>query len=115
MDLTLGRGRTGSWSERAPIRHLDPVLIGTALALSVVGLFMIYSASHASVQSLGGSTTTFVKRQAAALVLATVALVVAALFDYRLVKIYAGFFYAGGLLLLLLVRTPLGHAAKGAQ
>src|SRR5439155_21785026 len=38
-----------------------------------------------------------------------------ALVDYRLAKIYAPFIYLGFVGLLVLVQTPLGTAAKGAQ
>jgi len=42
-------------------------------------------------------------------------LLVVVAFDYRYFKVYAGFVYAGLLLLLLLVRSPLGSTVKGAQ
>ena len=45
MDLVAGR----VWAdERRPIRHLDPVLLVTTLLLSVVGLFLVYSATNQS-------------------------------------------------------------------
>src|SRR5439155_5138113 len=49
------------------------------------------------------------------LALSAVVLLVAVAFDYRYTKVYAGFVYAGLLLLLVLVRTPLGSTVKGAQ
>jgi rod shape determining protein RodA len=49
------------------------------------------------------------------LALGVVAMVVMAALDYRLLKLYAPFFYGGMLALLLLVQTPLGTTAKGAQ
>ena len=36
-------------------------------------------------------------------------------FDYRFLKVYAGLFYAASLILLVLVRTPLGTTVKGSQ
>jgi len=36
-------------------------------------------------------------------------------FDYRLLKVYAGMIYVSSLVLLVLVRTPLGTSVKGAQ
>jgi len=111
MDIPVGKSR--SWTE--PLKNLDPVLLATVLALSVVGLFMIYSATHQSLEALNVDTGTFVKRQVAALVVAFVLLVFMASLDYRLVKVYSGLFYAGMLVLLFLVKTPLGTAAKGAQ
>jgi rod shape determining protein RodA len=111
MDIPLNRQRT--WAQ--PLRNLDPVLIATVLTLTVIGLFMIYSATHQSLATLGADPGTFVKRQAAALVVAVVLMVVLATLDYRLVKVYAGLFYVAMLVLLFLVKTPLGSVAKGAQ
>jgi rod shape determining protein RodA len=113
MEITAGRSRSRSWVE--PLRRLDPVLLGAAVLLSVIGLFMIYSATHTSLQSLGLDSGYFVKKQIAALVVGLVAMGFVLALDYRLAKVYAMFFYGGMILLLLLVRTPLGTAAKGAQ
>jgi rod shape determining protein RodA len=111
MDVPLRKPR--SWAE--PLRNLDPILLATVLGLTVVGLFMIYSATHQSLETLHVDTATFVKRQVAALVVALALMVFMASLDYRLVKVYSGLFYAGMLVLLFLVKTPLGSAAKGAQ
>jgi len=102
-----------SWAE--PFRNIDPVLIATVLALTVVGLFMIYSSTHQSLQALGADTGVFVKKQLVALAVAVGVLLFMAGLDYRLIKVYSGLFYAGTLGLLFLVKTPLGTAAKGAQ
>jgi rod shape determining protein RodA len=102
-----------SWVE--PLRNIDPVLITTVLALTVAGLFMIYSATHQSLQALGLDTGIFVKKQLVALAIAGAVLLFMAGLDYRVIKVYAGLFYAGMLGLLFLVKTPLGTAARGAQ
>lgn len=112
MDLVAGRSFS---AERRPIRHLDPVLLITALALSVVGLFMIYSATNQSLASLHLDPGTFLKKQLTALALGTIVVLLAATFDYRFAKVYAGLLYAGMLILLVLVRTPLGTTTAGAQ
>jgi rod shape determining protein RodA len=112
MDLVAGR----VWSdERRPIRHLDPVLLVTPMLLSVVGLFLVYSATHRSLDALGLDPGQFVKKQFTALVLGFVMLVVVAAFDYRFYKVYAGFIYAGAVVALVLVQTPLGASPSGAQ
>ena len=111
MDIPLNRQRT--WVQ--PFRNLDPVLLASVVALTVVGLFMIYSSTHQSLATLHADTGTFVKKQVAALVVAVILMVFVASLDYRLVKVYAGLFYVGMLVLLFLVKTPLGGAAKGAQ
>ena len=112
MDLTLGRwvGR-----ERAALRHLDPTLIVATVALCVYGLFMVYSATHQSLEALGEPGNYFLKRQLAFVMLGVIAMAIAATFDYRLVKVYAGIAYGAVLFLLLVVLTPLGSETAGAQ
>jgi len=102
-----------SWVD--PLRNLDPVLITTVLALTLIGLAMIYSATHQSLRALGLDPGIYVKKQLVALAIAVGLLLFMASLDYRVMKVYAGLFYVAMLGLLFLVKTPLGTAAKGAQ
>src|SRR2546421_8015123 len=112
MDVTIGPiGRT----RERPLRHIDPVLLAVTLALSVVGLFMVYSSSRTSLRLFGLDPALDVKKQLTWLVLSSIMLLFVSTFDYRYTKVYAGFLYAGLLLMLLAVRTPLGSTVKGAQ
>jgi len=111
--VDLAVGRLGRARER-PFRHVDGVLLVTVLALSVIGLFMVYASSHA-LSAFGVDPTTFVKKQMTWLVLSGGVLLVTIALDYRYAKVYAGFIYAAMLLLLLAVRSPLGTTVKGAQ
>ena len=111
MDVTLGR-----WVHReGALRHLDPILIVTASALALYGLFMVYSATHQGLESLGEDPGFYLKKQVAFLMLGVIAMIVAATFDYRLVKVYAPIAYGAVVLALLLVLTPLGDETAGAQ
>jgi rod shape determining protein RodA len=113
MDLVAGRTLA---AERRPIRHLDPALLLVTLALSIVGLLSIYSSTHASLDALGVDPMVYVKKQIAALVLGFVLLLIIATFDYRFLKVYAGFIYVGTVATLVLVRLPgIGSSANGAQ
>ena len=112
MDLVFGRAYT---SERRPIRHLDPLLLLTTAALCVVSLLTVYSATYKSLQEFGADPGTYFKRQLTWIALGVVVMLLSATFDYRFVKVYAGFAYAGMLALLILVRTPLGSSTAGAQ
>jgi rod shape determining protein RodA len=112
MDLVAGRA---SAFERRAIRHIDPVLLLAILAIAVIGLFAIYSATHQSLAFARLDEGRFVKRQIAFLALGSVAVLVAASFDYRLLRVYAGLIYVSSLVLLVLVRTPLGTSVKGSQ
>ncbi|MFA9430861.1 rod shape-determining protein RodA [Egicoccus sp. AB-alg2] len=99
----------------APVKHLDPILVLTALALTGLGLVMIYSAKLAALQQQGLPSTLYVSRQLMALVLGIVVLVGAAVIDYRHLRSYAAVLYVASLAFLVLVLTPLGTARGGSQ
>jgi rod shape determining protein RodA len=125
MDLGYGQDReqrmmrdrvqTRWQSAYAPVRHLDPVLVLTALALTGIGLVAIYSAKHVALSSQDLPTTLYVTRQLIALIIGIVAMVVAAVVDYRHIRTYAPVLYAIGLVLLVLTLTPLGTEINGSQ
>ena len=112
MENTWGRwiGR-----ENAALRHIDPTLLITALALSVFGIIMVYSASHNLAQEVTGDDAYFLNKQVVSLMLGLIAMIVVATFDYRLAKVYAFLGFGAILFLLLLVLTPIGDETAGAQ
>ncbi len=112
MDLVAGRSIP---AERRPIRHLDPVLLIAVVALTVVGLFMVYSATQRSLSAIGLDPWIYLKRQATFAIVGVVVVMLMAAFDYRFLKIYAGMLYAASIVLLVLVRTPIGTTVKGSQ
>jgi rod shape determining protein RodA len=101
--------------EDSPSRHVDVALLASSALLSVIGLLMVYSSTHRSLEQFHEDPGYFLKKQVFALVIGLVLMVVSAVIDYRLVKIYAPFLYLFGVFLLVLVRTPLGSSALGAQ
>jgi len=111
MDLAAGRAAGG---HRA-IRGIDVVLVVAVLALAIIGLFAIYSATHQSLSAIGLDPGRYVKRQVTFLGVGLVVMLIAASFDYRLLKVYAGIAYVASLGLLILVRTPLGTTVRGSQ
>lgn len=94
------------------LRHLDWVMFGTTLALIVVGLVFIMSATQA--QPVGGDPLYQVKRQAAWAVVSIVAMIVTILVDYAWILRMAPWIYLANLGMLLLV-IAIGHSAYGAQ
>ncbi|MDQ4149674.1 MAG: rod shape-determining protein RodA [Actinomycetota bacterium] len=121
-DRTIGRlyvSREGLGSARisakSPIRHLDPFLIPAALALTAVGCVAVRSASAPLLQAQGMDPDYFLKRQLVFFCLSTIAFGIVLLFDYRRYAAYAPIIYAGMLVLLLVVLTPLGQRVAGAQ
>jgi rod shape determining protein RodA len=99
----------------APVKHLDPVLVVTALALAAIGLVVIYSAKLQALTIQGLPATLYVSRQLIALVLGVLVLVAASVIDYRHLRSYAPVLYLASLVLLLVVLTPLGVARGGSQ
>jgi rod shape determining protein RodA len=103
MDLVAGR----VWAqERRPIRHVDWLLIVVTIALSGVGLALLYSATNQTLRQDGLDPFVRVNKQAITMGLGLVVLLVLTLFDYRFFKVYAGFIYGASLLALVLVRIP---------
>ena len=103
MDLVAGRTFA---QERRPIRHIDWFLILLSLALSVVGLLLLYSATNQTLRLDGLDPFARVNKQTLTIVLGIVVLLLTVSFDYRFLKIYAGFVYLGSILALALVRIP---------
>ena len=112
MEATAGRLGV---RELRVIRHVDPALLVATIALALVGLFAIYSATHQSLSAVGLDPGRFVKRQLTFLAVAAILLLLVASVDYRLFKVYAGILYVSSLVLLVLVQTPLGTSVKGSQ
>jgi rod shape determining protein RodA len=113
----MQRERVASrWQEAyAPIKHLDPILVLTALALTCIGLVAIYSAKLQALTEQGLSPMLYISRQLLAMVVGIFGMVAAAVIDYRHLRTYAAVGYVGALLLLVLVITPLGTTFGGAQ
>src|SRR5439155_6134632 len=68
-----------------------------------------------SLEALGQNPGYYLRRQTIFLIIGLIALAATVVFDYRMYRIYAPFLYAGAVFFLLLVRTPLGSSALGAQ
>jgi rod shape determining protein RodA len=115
--LRMARERVQSrWmSAYDPVKHLDPVLVLTALALTGIGLVAIYSAKLQALTQQGLPTTLYITRQLLALIIGIGGMVVISLLDYRRLRSYAPLLYAAAIVLLVLVITSLGTAAGGAQ
>ena len=107
--------RSFVWSEKAPIRHLDPTLLTLTIGLATWGLLMVYSATRQSQAALGGNPGLYLKKQILALVIGLIAMVAVAVFDYRLVKVYSWLGFGLLVFLLFVVLTPIGTTVAGAQ
>jgi rod shape determining protein RodA len=98
--------------EASPLRHFDWLLVGAALAITALGLVMIYSTTH---HRIPGDPYYFVKRQALFAGIGIVVMLAVLVVDYRRMRDYAMVFYGGTVLLLLAVLAPVGSNIKGHQ
>ncbi len=108
-------GRLGAWLESSALRDLDPLLIGATLLISAVSLLMIWSSTHERLQSQGVDEFYFVKRQGAAIFVGLLVMALILAIDYRKLRDFSVFAYAGTVFLLLVVVTPLGSSGRGHQ
>jgi rod shape determining protein RodA len=109
-DLVAGR----VWVEqRRPIRHLDPLLLLVTAGLVLVGLFAIYSATSQTLRQDGLDPLSRVNKQLVTAILGFILLLLIATFDYRFLKVYAGFIYGATLIMLLMLQIP-GVAASAS-
>lgn len=99
----------------APIRHIDLSLLATSLSLSVLGAIFIGSASEARLVAEGQDPALLFKRQIIFLFIALAVFVATTLIDYRQGRTIAPVAYGFVVAMLLVVLTPLGHRALGAQ
>ncbi len=111
MDLVAGRSFA---QERRPIKHVDWVLLATTATLVIVGMFLLYSATNQTLRQDGLDPFQRVKRQVFVVVLGLVLVVVIAAFDYRFFKVYAGFFFAGSMILMAILLIPGVSSPTGA-
>jgi rod shape determining protein RodA len=98
-----------------PIRHLDPTLLISGLALTAFGNLMVYSASSSRLRDQGLSPRYLLNRQMTFSLIGLAVMVVVATFNYRRLRAWAFPLYLAGLALLIAVLSPLGASAKGAQ
>jgi rod shape determining protein RodA len=113
MDVVAGRVYA---EERRPIRHVDLVLLAVSVILVVVGFFLLYAATSQTLRQDGLDPFLRVNKQVVTAAIGLGLMILIASFDYRFLKVYAAFIYAGVVLSLVLVRVPfLGSSADGAQ
>jgi rod shape determining protein RodA len=113
MDVVAGRVYA---QERRPLRHVDLVLLAVAGILVMLGFFLLYAATSQTLRQDDLDPFLRVNRQVVTAALGLGLLVLIASFDYRFLKVYASFVYAGIVVSLVLVRLPfLGSSAAGAQ
>jgi rod shape determining protein RodA len=113
MDLVAKRAYT---PRERPVRHVDVMLLVITLALVIVGLILLYSATASTLRGIGVEPFARVKKQAVTALLGVILLLIIVTFDYRFFKVYAGFIYAAMVIALIAVQIPgIGARSQGAQ
>ncbi|HVF53892.1 MAG TPA: rod shape-determining protein RodA [Actinomycetota bacterium] len=115
VDKIGGQPIAARMARKAPIRHLDPILLLLTLALVSYGALMVYSATVHKQLEADLDPGFFLKRQLISLAVGLVVLTALTFFDYRWIKGVAPMIYGGTVLALVLVLTPLGHVQAGAR
>lgn len=98
----------------SPWRHIDVVLLAATLAISAIGILMVYAATRGP----GGVEpveTFYLKRQAVFVLMGLVVMGITAFIDYRRFRDFAPIIYGAAVVLLALVLSPLGSERQGTQ
>jgi rod shape determining protein RodA len=96
----------------APLRHLDPVLIGCTVILSIIGVLAVYSSTRGPGPEYSSS---YLFKQTMFMIIGAGVMVVFTVVDYRKLHDWAWAFYGITTALLVLVISPLGSQSNGAQ
>ncbi len=115
VDRIGGEPISARMARKAPIRHLDPALLLTALILVSFGAAMVFSATANKPDEVGADPAAFLKRQVIYALVGVFVLIAASSFDYRLLKGLSVFLYGGAVVALVLVLTPLADPVGGAR
>ena len=107
---TLARTHVAS---RRSVPPFDWILVVATVAVSVIGVIMVYTATRGTLLAQGDDPRTFLKKQGLFVVLGFIVMVVVALIDYRRLEPVATLLYWLVVLALLGV-FAVGSSAQGA-
>jgi len=97
------------------LRRMDWVLVGAALALSVIGSLLVWSATQGKLVESGLDPQSFLKKNLINLLVGIAFAVLISRFDYRLLRAYTPILWGASVLGLLAVLSPLGKTVNGAH
>lgn len=101
--------------DRRLLKNLDFTLLSVVSLLIIIGLLMVYSATHAKTDLTMGDPFSFAKKQSVAVLIGIAILFGLLFFDYRISDRMSQLLYGLNILMLILVLTPLGSVRNGAQ
>ena len=97
------------------LRRFDWTLLGAALALSVYGAILVWSATRGRTSLTGGDPQFFLKRHLMNLAIGLVLMTLTTLLSYAWVRAVTPVFYILALFGLAAVLSPLGSTVNGAK
>ena len=96
----------------SPLRHLDWVLLGAVLALSLLGTLLVWSATDTNGMT---SSDPYLSKQLLNVAIGLVLMAGVSMLDYRQLRLYSPVVLVLSCLGLLAVLTPLGSIVNGAK
>jgi rod shape determining protein RodA len=97
------------------LQKYDLTLIGAALALSLIGALLVWSATKGKLIGFETDPEAYLKKHIINLVIGVALGLVVSRFDYRLLRAYTPILYVASILGLLVVLSPLGSTINGAK
>ncbi|NDB18524.1 MAG: rod shape-determining protein RodA [Actinobacteria bacterium] len=97
------------------LADMDWVLITSAFVLSVLGAFLVWSATRQSFIEQGLNSATYFWKQALNIIIGVSLGFVLSRFDHRMLRAYTPVIYGFSILGLVIVLSPLGTTVNGAQ
>ncbi len=110
--VSFKRGLRGALAQ---IRRYDLTLFGAALALSLIGAVLVWSATAGRLVGQDLSPNLFFNKQLLNIVIAIALGVAVTRLDYRILRAYTPIVYGAVVFLLLVVLSPLGTEISGAR
>ena len=95
--------------------YYDYSLVAVIVLLTCFGLIMLYSTSSYMAQINYGSDMYFFKKQAIISVACIIMALIISRINYRILNRFSTALYVAALVLMALIKTPLGQSSHGAQ
>jgi rod shape determining protein RodA len=104
-----------AFARNSPLRHMDWLLIAVVLGLTAIGTLLVWSATEPGLVAAGQDGHTYLKKQLLNAVIGLIMMFGVSLVDSRQLRTWTPVVYAGTVLSLMAVLTPLGSTVNGAR
>lgn len=114
QSLTASKKKTKT-RQKSTTDFYDFNLVAVIVLLTCFGLIMLYSTSAYMAEINFGDDMYYFKKQAGISLVCIIAALCISKIDYHILTFFTTILFVAALTLMVLVKTPLGHAANGAQ